>query len=87
MTLHHTQFHHQLLLPVIFLIESIIYIYFDLENRIFNSIKKRPTYLRYVDNILILGNSINEINILQDTFQKYSVRNFTHELNKNNKIF
>ena len=58
----------------------------DLGNRIFNSIKKPLIYLRYVDDILILTNNINEINILQDTFQKNSVLNFTHELNKNNKI-
>ena len=58
----------------------------DLENRIFNSTKKPPIYLRYVDDILILTNNINEINILQDTFQNNSVLNFTHELNKNNKI-
>ena len=58
----------------------------DLENRIFNSIKKPPIYLRYIDDILILTNNINEINIQQDTFQKNSVLNFTHELNKNNKI-
>ena len=58
----------------------------DLENRIFNSIKKPPIYLRYVDDILILTNNINEINILQDTFQNNSVLNFTHELNKNNGI-
>ena len=32
------------------------------------------------------ANNINEINILQDIFQKSSVLNFTHELNKNNKI-
>ena len=57
----------------------------DLENRIFNSIKKPSIYQRYVDDILILSNNINEINILQDTFQN-SVLNFTHELNKNNKI-
>ena len=30
----------------------------------------------------ILANDINEINILQETFQKNSVLNFTHELNK-----
>ena len=42
----------------------------DLENRIFNSIKKPPIYLRYVNDILILANNINKINILQDTFQK-----------------
>ena len=58
----------------------------DLENRIFNSIKKPPIYLRYIDDILILANNINEINILQDPFQKNSVLNFTHELNKSNKI-
>ena len=40
--------------------------------------------LRYVDDILILANNINEINIIQDTFQKNSVLNSTHELNKNN---
>ena len=34
------------------------------------ALKKPPIYLRYVDNILILANNINEINILQDTFQK-----------------
>ena len=58
----------------------------DLENRIFNSIKKPSIYLRYVDDILILTNNINKINILQDTFQNNSVLNVTHELNKNNKI-
>ena len=40
----------------------------DLENKIFNSIKKPPIYLRYVDDVLILANNINEINI-QDTIQ------------------
>ena len=42
----------------------------NLENKIFNSIKKPFIDLRYFDNILILVNDINEINILQDTFQK-----------------
>ena len=59
----------------------------DLENKIFNSVTKPPIYLRYVDDIFILANSINEINILRDTFQRNSVLNLTHELNKNNKIF
>ena len=58
----------------------------DLENKIFNSIRKPSIYLRYVDDILSLANDINEINILQGTFQKNVVLNFTHELNKNNKI-
>ena len=42
----------------------------DSENEIFNSIKNPSIYVRYVDDILILANDINEINILQDTFQK-----------------
>ena len=42
----------------------------DLENRIFDSIKISPINLTYVNDILILDNDINEINILQDTFQK-----------------
>ena len=58
----------------------------DLEKKIFNNIKKPSIYLRYVDNIPILTNYTTEINILQDTYQKNSVLNFVHELNKNNKI-
>ena len=58
----------------------------DLENKISNSIKKLPIYLRYVDDILILANNINEINIRQDTFPKNSVLYFTHEVNKKNKF-
>ena len=58
----------------------------NIENKISNSIKKLPLYLRYVNDILILANNINEINIQLDTFQKNSVPNFTHELNENNKI-
>ena len=58
----------------------------DLENKIFNSVRKPPIYQRFVDDLLILANDINEINILQDTFQKNSLLNFTHEQNKNNKI-
>ena len=42
--------------------------------------------IRYVDDILILANNVNEINIQKDTFPKNSVLNFSHELNKNNKI-
>ena len=36
----------------------------DPENTIFNSFRKPPIYLRYVDDILILAHDINEINIL-----------------------
>ena len=58
----------------------------DLENKISNSIRKPSIYQRYVD-IFILANDVNEINMLLATFQKNSVLNFTHALNKNNKIF
>ena len=58
----------------------------NLENKIFKSIRKPSIYLRYVDDIIILANDINETNILQDTFQKNSTLIFTHEFNKNNKI-
>ena len=71
--------------PIVGLIFSNFYMS-ELENKIFNSIKKPPIYLRYVDDILILAHNINKINILQDTFQKNSVLNFTHELNKNNEF-
>ena len=47
--------------------------------------RKPSIYLRSVDDIHILANNINELNIVQDTFQKNSILNFTHELNKNNK--
>ena len=40
-----------------------------LYNKIFNNIKKRSIYLRYVD-IFIRSNDINEISILPDAFQK-----------------
>ena len=59
----------------------------DLENEIFNSIRKDLIYQRYIDDVLILANYINEINIVQDTFQKNSVLNFTYYLSKNNNIF
>ena len=59
----------------------------DLENKTFTIIRKPSIYLRYVNDILILVNDINEINIQPDTFQKYSVLNFTHEPYKNNKIY
>ena len=43
-------------------------------------------HLSCVNDVLIFANDIKEINMLQDIFQKNSVLNFTHELNKNNKI-
>ena len=50
------------------------------------ALKKLPIYRRKVDDILILADNINKIHILQDSFQKNSVLNFTHELNKIDKI-
>ena len=58
---------------------------FNLEQRYLIALKP-SIYLRYVDDILILANDTNEINILQDTFQKNSVLKFTHELKKHNEV-
>ena len=58
----------------------------NLENKVFNAINKPNIYLRYVDNILLLTNRTNEINLIQETFQNDSIRNFTQELNVSNKI-
>ena len=48
-----------------------------LENKVFNTINKPNNYLRYADDILLLTNSTDEINIIQETFQNSSVPNFT----------
>ena len=58
----------------------------DLENKVFNTINKPNIYSRYVDDILLLTNSTDEINTIQETFQNNSVLNFTQEINLNNKI-
>ena len=50
----------------------------DLKNEIFNSNRKPPIYLRYIDDILMLANDINEINILQDIFQKFQFLTLLH---------
>ena len=57
----------------------------NLKNKVFNTINKPNIYLRYIDDIL-LTNSTNEINIIHETFQIFSVLNFTQEININNKI-
>ena len=57
-----------------------------IENMVFNTINKPNSYLRYAANILLLSNSTDEINKIQETFQNISVLNFTQEININNKI-
>ena len=42
--------------------------------------------VRHVADIFVLVNDTDQINILQDEFQKHSVLNFTQEQNKDNKI-
>ena len=64
---------------------SYFYMY-DIKNKMFGSVRKPSIYLRYIDDILILANDIDKSHILQDTLQKHSVFNFTHELYKNNKM-
>ena len=44
-------------------------------------------YLRYTDDILLLTNSSDEMNIIEETFQNNSVFNFTQEININNKTW
>ena len=58
----------------------------NLENKIFNDIKRPHIYVRYVDDILILSDNIEEIKKSQQTFQNNSVLKFTYELNMNYKI-
>ena len=43
-------------------------------------------YIRYADDLLLLTNTIDKINTIQETFQNNSVLNFTLEININNKI-
>ena len=57
-----------------------------LENKVFNTIKEPKIYLRYADETLLLANSTDEINTMQETFQNNSVLNFTQEINIKNKI-
>ena len=56
------------------------------ENKVFNTINKPNIYWSYADYILLLINSTDEINTIQETFQNNSVLNFTQEINMNNKI-
>ena len=57
-----------------------------LENKGFNNINKPNIYLRYANVKLLLTNSTDEINTIQETFQNNFVLIFTQEINANNKI-
>ena len=57
-----------------------------LENKTFNEIPKPNLYLRYVDDILIFTENIDELKKLQQSFQDNSALKFTYEINKNNKL-
>ena len=57
-----------------------------LVKKVFDTINKPNIYLRYADDILLLTNSSDEINTIQETFQNNSVLSFTQEINTNNKI-
>ena len=48
--------------------------------------KKTSIYLRYVKDILILTNDINEIKILQDIFQKIQLLILPMDLTKTMKF-
>ena len=47
----------------------------DLENKVFDTINKPNIYLRYAVDLLLLINSTDEINIIQEIFQNNSVFN------------
>ena len=58
-----------------------------IENEIFNNYDiKPPIYQRYVDDIFLVANSVEEINNLKQKFEENSVLKFTVELSTNNRI-
>ena len=58
----------------------------DIEEKIFKITEKPKIYCRYIDDIFLLANNIDEIHKLKEIFEKTSVLKFTIELNKNNEL-
>ena len=59
----------------------------DLEQRTFKDKSKKPhIYARFVDDIFVQVENINELETLRQQFQENSVLQFTYELNVNNKL-
>ena len=59
----------------------------ELERNIFENVtEKLLTYVRYVDDILVLVNCEDELVHLRKVFQETSVLNFTYELGVNGKM-
>ena len=59
----------------------------DLEERIFNDPSNKPIkYARYVDDIYLQANSVDDIRALKQKFEEASVLKFTIELSIENKI-
>ena len=59
----------------------------DLEQRVFSNITNRPIkYPRYVDDIFLQADNVNEIRALKQIFEQESVLKFTIELGTENKI-
>ena len=58
-----------------------------LENTIFSNHNSRPhLYARYMDDIFIQTENINELLNIKKLFEQNSVLKFTHELSNNNKL-
>ena len=59
----------------------------DLENKILPNLERPPTiYCRYVDDIFVQVNNIQDLEIIQNELKSNSVLNFTVELNENKKL-
>ena len=58
-----------------------------LENTIFNTVLDKPNlYCRYVDDIFIQIDSIDQLDKIKQEFENNSVLKFTYELNINNRL-
>ena len=58
-----------------------------LENSIFTNPTSKPSiYARYVDDIFIQINSLEQLDLLKTQFENNSVLKFTYETSINNKI-
>ena len=60
----------------------------NLENKIFNNNPqlKLKVYCRYVDDILLVLDSFEELTVIKDIFQDNSILNFTFEIETTKKI-
>ena len=61
----------------------------NLENKTFSEhpeLKLKP-YARYVDDIFIVFSNVEQLNMITSKFQSDSILNYTHEVEKDNKLY